>query len=231
MSSSRFRKLDPLPFSAALLLCLSAIGGFCLAAEPSAVRVHRGLMQQLRKPVAQTKLLTPDNLDEALVTIEDASASHDWKYIVLHHTATNSGSVASIDAAHKRRRDSAGRPWKGIGYHFLIGNGNGMPDGKVAETFRWEEQIAGAHAGVLQYNQHGIGIALVGNFELEGPTDRQQTALLELIERLVTDYGIPAENILTHGEIRATQCPGRFFDKPTLLKRVTISDRVEGSLP
>ena len=48
----------------------------------------------------------------------------------------------------------------GLAYHFVIGNGDGMPDGEIEPTFRWREQIQGAHAGAGEYNEQGIGIAL-----------------------------------------------------------------------
>jgi hypothetical protein len=98
-------------------------------------------------------------------------ASRDWKHIVIHHTATTSGSVESIHAAHLKNKDKNGNPWLGIGYHFVIGNGDGMPDGLVEPTFRWRTQIQGAHAGSSNkdYNERGIGICLVGNFEKTPP--------------------------------------------------------------
>ncbi|QDT36130.1 peptidoglycan recognition protein family protein [Stratiformator vulcanicus] len=136
----------------------------------------------------------------------------DWQYLVIHHTATVRGSVATIDAAHRRRVDSDGNPWRGIGYHFVIGNGRGEDDGEVLPTFRWKEQLAGAHAGSKKFNNLGIGIALVGNFEQELPTERQTSALRKLIAELVDEFDIPPSAVMTHGQIRATKCPGRFFD-------------------
>ncbi|MGV2334518.1 MAG UNVERIFIED_CONTAM: hypothetical protein LVR18_10525 [Planctomycetaceae bacterium] len=35
-----------------------------------------------------------------------------WKFVVLHHSGTESGSVQTIHAQHIRRRDSAGNPGK-----------------------------------------------------------------------------------------------------------------------
>ena len=61
----------------------------------------------------------------------------DWDYIVLHHTASESGSVASIHEEHLRRKDKNGNAWLGIGYHFVIGNGSGMDDGEIEPTFRF----------------------------------------------------------------------------------------------
>jgi hypothetical protein len=61
--------------------------------------------------------------------------SRDWRYIVIHHTATPEGDVEAIDAVHRGRTDAQGQPWLGIGYHFVIGNGAPMADGEVAATF------------------------------------------------------------------------------------------------
>ena len=135
----------------------------------------------------------------------------EWKYIVLHHTATEVGSVESIHAAHRERRDADGNPWRGIGYHFLIGNGRGMPDGEVAATFRWQEQSDGAHAGQSRYNALGIGICLVGNFEEEPPTPAQLKSLRELMTNLRTHCRIEPDCIVRHTDIKQTACPGKQF--------------------
>lgn len=134
-----------------------------------------------------------------------------WNHIVVHHTASNSGSVESIHEAHLRRKDGAGNPWLGIGYHFVIGNGNGMGDGEIEPTFRWNEQMHGAHAGVREYNQHGIGIALVGNFDHEPPSAAQMAAVKRLVRHLTTSYAISRDRIVGHGDVKATNCPGKYF--------------------
>ena len=135
----------------------------------------------------------------------------EWSAIVLHHTATETGSVESIDAEHRARRDAQGNPWKGIGYHFLIGNGRGMKDGEIVPTFRWKDQIDGAHAGNAQYNQTGIGICLVGNFEEAPPTEAQVKAARRLIAELQTLCDIEMPGIVRHGDVKATACPGKLF--------------------
>lgn len=138
-------------------------------------------------------------------------AERKWSYIVLHHTAADRGSVESIHEAHLQRRDSAGKPWLGIGYHFVIGNGKGMKDGSIESTFRWRGQLHGAHAGRSNYNEHGIGICLVGNFEKYPPTKAQLTATRRLVRQLQTAYGITKRNVVGHGDLKQTACPGRFF--------------------
>jgi N-acetyl-anhydromuramyl-L-alanine amidase AmpD len=135
-----------------------------------------------------------------------------WRFLVLHHTATEAGSVESIHAEHLQRRDSEGNPWKGIGYHFLIGNGHGMKDGEIAATFRWRDQEAGAHAGTKIHNESGIGICLVGDFENNPPTEKQQAAVRRLVTKLRSQFGIAGDHVIPHGRIKATACPGKLFE-------------------
>jgi hypothetical protein len=142
---------------------------------------------------------------------QPAVAARDWQSIVLHHSATAAGDVASIDAAHRMRKDSDGRPWLGIGYHFVVGNGQPMGDGEVQPTFRWKQQLPGAHAGRREENERGIGICLIGDFETVPPTARQLESLNSLLKTLTARYGIRAERVVRHSDLKATRCPGRLF--------------------
>jgi hypothetical protein len=135
----------------------------------------------------------------------------DWNTIVLHHSATAGGSVASIDAVHRRQKDADGKPWLGIGYHFVVGNGRSMSDGEIQPTFRWQQQLPGAHAGRRAENEHGIGICLIGNFDVTAPTAKQLAAVRELVRTLAARYAIPRERVVRHQDITTTLCPGRLF--------------------
>ncbi|HEX4148696.1 MAG TPA: peptidoglycan recognition family protein, partial [Pirellulales bacterium] len=142
-----------------------------------------------------------------------------WKYIVLHHTATEEGDIETIDQEHRQRKDAQGNPWLGIGYHFVVGNGHGMADGLVEPSFRWTDQIHGAHAGNRLYNEQGIGICLVGNFVEGRPTDRQITATRELVRRLSREFAIAPDCVLRHQDIGATECPGPNFPLEEIVGR------------
>ena len=135
-----------------------------------------------------------------------------WQYLVIHHSGTAAGSVASIHADHRRRVDAAGNPWLGIGYHFVIGNGQGMPDGHVEATFRWKEQIHGAHSGNAAVNARGVGICLIGNFENSSPSEKQIQSLKQLVAELSRRHNIPEERLLGHSDVKSTSCPGKNFD-------------------
>lgn len=140
-----------------------------------------------------------------------------WKYIVLHHSATDAGSVAGFHRFHTKQG------YGGIAYHFVIGNGNGMQDGEVKATFRWRQQMAGTHVSVNSWahNVFGIGICLVGNLDKRPPTRAQLAALKSLLHRLQESYSIDDSNILGHhhvtyddntGRKEQTRCPGRKLD-------------------
>ena len=136
-----------------------------------------------------------------------------WKAIIIHHSLTNRGNASTFNDYHKN-----GHKWKGIGYDFVIGNGNGSGDGQVEVTFRWREQIPGAHCGGTPNNwanRDGIGICLVGNFSETAPTFSQMQSLAKLIRFLQRRYSIPTNRIYGHKDTPGfkkggTGCPGKF---------------------
>ena len=137
----------------------------------------------------------------------DVPLTRRWRYIVVHHSYSDFGSAEQINEWHKQRG------WLGVGYHFVIGNGEGSPDGAIEATFRWTRrpQLHGAHAGVRQYNQYGIGICLIGDFDRYYPTPKQMTSLVSLVSYLQERCHIPISNVMLHRHIKATGCPGKLF--------------------
>jgi N-acetyl-anhydromuramyl-L-alanine amidase AmpD len=133
-----------------------------------------------------------------------------WKYIVVHHSATPTGSAAEFDLEHRDRG------WDGLGYHFVIDNGKGGPDGRIEVGERWRIQKWGAHTGKTpgnEYNYHGVGICLVGDFTNHMPSSAQLASLRRLVGYLMAKYDIPAQNVLGHcdGPGTSTECPGKLF--------------------
>jgi N-acetyl-anhydromuramyl-L-alanine amidase AmpD len=131
-----------------------------------------------------------------------------WRYIVVHHSGAASGDAAVFDAWHKQRG------WEGLGYHFVIGNGSLTRDGLIEIGFRWTQQKAGAHAGVRghpEFNEFGIGICLVGDFNQTRPTETQMASLTALVRALMQRYNIPKSRVVGHGMLKSTDCPGKNF--------------------
>jgi len=141
-----------------------------------------------------------------------------WQWIVIHHSATDRGSAAVFDDWHRN-----GRKWDELGYHFVIGNGTASGDGLVEIGSRWPKQKHGAHTKVWnreEYNQVGIGICLVGNFEKTRPSRAQMEALARLVDWLSARYKIPDERIIGHGQVCDTRCPGRHFSFDDLFRQL-----------
>jgi len=147
----------------------------------------------------------------AVVWPNEMAPSRTWRTIVIHHSATVSGTLEAIDAGHRNRGFT-----NGVAYHFLINNGRaaGAVDGQILPTVRWIDQLDGAHTKVAdhpEFNTEGIGICLIGNFDLHEPTAAQMASLEMLVLALRNRYQIPLDGILCHGELKNTHCPGRLF--------------------
>jgi hypothetical protein len=138
------------------------------------------------------------------ITPRDAAIDRDrWRAIVIHDSGTPAGDLASIE----RRHQQAGLA--GLGFHFVIGNGQGMDEGAIAVGPRWERQLSGAHAprgwrtpgrgaGVLDaaaLNRSAIAICLVGRADRRPFTDRQCREVRALVRRLQAEFGIPHDAV------------------------------------
>ena len=144
-------------------------------------------------------------------------ADRPWKYIVLHHSATETGGYGAIDREHRKRLG-----WDGCGYHFVIGNGTDTPDGQIEVAQRWVNQKHGVHCRdgkSPDVNEYGIGICLVGDLEKSPPTAKQIAAARALVAYLGSRYTIPTDHAETHAHLASspTACPGRLFPTETIL--------------
>ena len=136
-----------------------------------------------------------------------------WQAIVIHDSASRVATPGSLD----QRAKSMGL--KGLGYHFVIGNGNGMVDGELHTTARWLTQDFGAHAAGQNadwFNRNAIGICLVGDGDLDRFTPAQTRRLLQLVDLLAQRLNIPPERIYLHSQIAPTTSPGKYFPETTL---------------
>lgn len=134
-----------------------------------------------------------------------------WDYIIIHHSATNAGGAVRFNKSHVQQQGM-----DELGYHFVIGNGTDTPVGKIEVGSRWPKQKHGAHCRVPgdatnKYNNHGIGICLVGDFDHEKPSQAQIKALVYLTKGLMDYTGLPASAVHYHKDFKPTDCPGRLF--------------------
>jgi len=132
-----------------------------------------------------------------------------WKYIVIHHSGVDTGTVKAMDRYHREVRHME----NGLAYHFVIGNGNGMGDGEIVAAPRWTRQLNGGHLISARQNEYSLGICLVGNFDKHKPTPRQMQRLTALVRALLTRCKLSPDAVKTHQQINVvhTRCPGRYF--------------------
>ncbi len=151
-----------------------------------------------------------------------------WTTIVIHHSATDRGGAKAFDEYHRRKNG-----WDELGYHFVIGNGTDTPDGRVEVGPRWHAQKHGAHCKTSgnYFNEHGIGICLVGDFTKTRPSPQQMTSLERLLRFLTNQCRIPISRVTTHRDVtHRTRCPGRYFPMQAL-RRSLARPVTANSLP
>ena len=135
--------------------------------------------------------------------------SDKWKYIIIHHSASDEGNALLFHKSHINYRG-----FNSLGYHFVIDNGSyGKPEGYIESSPRWIKQQSGAHCQAAGMNRKSIGICLVGNFSKEQVSDKMLSSLVYLVNLLRKYYKIPRQNIIGHGKVpgASTECPGTKF--------------------
>ncbi len=177
------------------------------------------------KPAApKTAQLPPADGPQAWVP--PGGISGKWNCIVIHHSANDRDTPQGMAEWHVQRG------WDELGYHFVIGNGVRFTDGEIWVGSRWPKQKTGAHCKVPgnYYNEHGIGICLIGDLNNHGPTPKQMESLTKLVVFLSRRCNIPPERIFTHGGVtHKTECPGRNFKVATIRNQVARQTNVTAS--
>ncbi len=191
----------------------------------AAISVMNNITDPNDLSVGQTLLIPKSNdsrhypLDPNLkAELDRLNVRSGWRYIVIHHSAVDQGTVAGMDRYHRQTR----RMKNGLAYHFVIGNGRGIPDGKIEVGNRWKGQLAGGHLASESLNQISIGICLVGNFDKTSPSQAQMRSLYALVQYLNRRCNLAGVNVKTHREIntRPTRCPGKNFPVSSLRQNI-----------
>lgn len=160
-------------------------------------------------PIPPSAALTDKAVEQC---VAQARGRGDWRTITLHHSATRYGNAKVFDRSHRSRGMG------GLFYHFLIGNGNGLGDGKIEVGWRWKQQ--------REVNRpKDIQICLVGNFMKQQVTDKQYDSMKKLVTALEKRYGIHSVQsvcLRRHCDIakKPTECPGKNFPYSRLLRDV-----------
>ncbi len=147
------------------------------------------------------------------------SYSKDVNLLVVHHTALYI-SDDDRDPAERMRAlyqyHAENRGWGDIGYNYVIDE-----KGQIYEGRTGGRHVVAGHA--YCNNVGTIGISLMGNFELEQPSQAQVQSLQWLLKELSVTYGInPANGVEHHGkkfltpfvghrDLVSTDCPGYYM--------------------
>ncbi|MCB1323697.1 MAG: N-acetylmuramoyl-L-alanine amidase [Spirochaetales bacterium] len=143
-----------------------------------------------------------------------------WRWIVVHHTASDIGNMEYYRRLHMEERG-----WSDIAYHFIINNGtHNTAVGQVEESNLWHDRSGNFSTRNWYVNTFGIAIVLVGNFEEHDVPPVQKEALVKLIAVLADRYNIPVERIIGHREMQNTRCPGRHLNMAEI--RLLVYDQL-----
>jgi len=129
------------------------------------------------------------------------------KWVTIHHDGLDSPMTETSESASAARIEwircgHRGRGFSDIGYHYVIDR-----DGRVWEgrSLRWQ----GAH--VSKHNEQNIGILVMGNFDIQRPSQQQLDGMQKWVSTLLKRYRLEDGRVRTHGEWPGakTACPGK----------------------
>ncbi len=152
--------------------------------------------------------------------------------LVVHHTAVAVGGdkrsgVERVRAIYQYH--AANRGWGDVGYHYLIDEEGQIYEGKAGGKY-----VVAGHAYCNNVNT--IGVALLGNFEVEKPSQDQMKALQWLLDELGDTYDVDLDDnatyhgemfsspIVGHGDLLSTSCPGFYVAKTLSQVRSNVED-------
>lgn len=163
----------------------------------------------------------PNSVEVVLNTRKDIIAGR-WKSIVVHDSGSPVASQSSLDSQAKQMG------LRGIGYHFVIGNGNGMGDGELFVTDRWLNQSNGAHVAGLRgddLNKQAVGICLVGDGDHQKFTQAQLARLVQLLDTLQRELNVAPQRMYLHSDVAAVSSPGKLFPAVELRRMLASAGR------
>ncbi|MCL5962438.1 MAG: peptidoglycan recognition protein family protein [Chloroflexi bacterium] len=148
--------------------------------------------------------------------------------IVVHHTATSNAEAdpaATVRGIY--RYHAVSRGWGDIGYNFLVDRNGNIYEGRCGG-----DDVIGGH--VAAYNPGTLGVALIGDYSVDGISAKAQQALSQLLAWKCTAKGIDPlgssnfddlrrlPNISGHRDLNQTNCPGDTLYRqiPTIRKMV-----------
>jgi hypothetical protein len=109
-----------------------------------------------------------------------------WHYIYIHQSKTPGGNANTLDEGLS----------DGVADHFIIGNGDGLTDGELQISQRWNhQQSAASPSKTVKVDPDCISICIVGDLDRTAPTQMQLARLGQLVQALQLRCRIPATHV------------------------------------
>lgn len=127
-----------------------------------------------------------------------------WRNIVIHSSA---GGPADIP----------GR------CHFLVDVDASTGRAKVTATELWKRQAVGHHIFVpgQDFAAISVGVCLMGDFSLRGPSRPQYEALISLVRALQREFGVRPDRVYLHSDlVPRSASPGAAFGQRDFSRRL-----------
>ena len=174
-----------------LLVSMTVLSGLLLILEPGSVTASG--------PMGAMALQAEPQRIEAVFDAPTAMQSDRWNAIFVHDSGQETGNADRVGQLHRAMG------YEGLGFHFVIGNGQGAGDGELQVGYRWLKQTDGI------FLNGAVSICLVGDGDRTSPTPAQMRQLVELVRVLQQRLGIPPRRVRLYGNVAAAASPGRLF--------------------
>lgn len=197
----------------AFIATMTVVGGILLLADPTPA-------PHLSSTRTALSLDLTGQPSRSVFDTDVVIDANDWVQIVIHHSGNQHGTIEGL------ARQAQSRGLKSLGHHFVIGNGNGMGDGELHVSYRWMQQLAGAHVSGPNAdwnNRHSISVCLVGNGETNEFSDAQMQRLVDLVLGLQREFGIDLDRVLMGSSLSEQRSPGRRFPEQRFREQLRLN--------
>ncbi len=133
-----------------------------------------------------------------------------YKYIVIHHTATEKHMTAEEMELSMRRTWIENRWSSHVPAHYIVWSDGWFKKVNDLDKVVWATQNADA-------NLNGIHIEIVWDFNKTEPTEEQYSMVWQLIEWIKEKY--PDMEVKFHRDFQPHSCPWRNFDIDKVVKK------------
>lgn len=204
---------------ASLVCSLTLVTGLLMALDPTPHAPAVGPVLAVFDP-------SPQGLQSLLATQAPLEENR-WKAIVVQHSSQMYGNAETLGQEHHHHG------YGGLGYHFVIGNGDGASDGEIQAGYRWARQMEAIPVTdedtSAWFRRHAVVICIVGDGDRSAPTQVQFDRLLLLVRALQQRLGVPADRVYLQRDIARTTSPGKLFPAASFRQQLLNVESLAGA--